>query len=182
MKRILISLFACFALVACDNDTKLVLPNWEIDSTMTEADLEGSYWSYIHKEDYLYLIESGECVRGRTVGGAYKRLILFENGQMVIYAYTPRVVQSTPKHAVLIKSVPLSFDANNRRITNPTCYASTANILQLTKDQIKIETSPATIVNESTYKMSFVQLTRTTLSDEVLELIENATPIKYYPE
>lgn len=182
MKRFLTLLFACCALVACNNDNKLVLPDWEIDSTMTEADLEGCYWSYIHRKDYSYLIKSGECVRGRTVGGVYKHLILFENGQMVHYAYTPRVVQSSPKHAVLISSVPYSFDAKNRRITNPTDYASMANILQLTKDQIKIETSPATVATESTYKMSFVQLTRTTLSDEVLELIENATPIKYFPK
>lgn len=176
MKRLFAILMACCALVACDNDNKLVAPDWEIDPTMTTADLEGNYWGYIHKIDNSYFIESGEFAGGQSVGGVYNHLIFFENGQMVHYAYTTRVVQSSPKHAVLISSVPYSFDAENRRITNPTDYASMANILQLTKDQIKIETSPATIATESTYKMSFVQLTRTTLNDEVRQLIENAIP------
>lgn len=176
MKRLFAILMACCALVACDNDNKLVTPDWEIDPTMTTADLEGNYWGYIHKIDNSYFIESGEFAGGQSVGGVYNHLIFFENGQMTHYVYTPRVVNFCPKHAIRLSTVAYSLDTKNKRFTNPLVPTEMAKLLQLTKDRVVIETSPATVATESTYKMSFVQLTRTTLNDEVLQLIENAIP------
>lgn len=176
MKRLFAILMACCALVACDNDNKLVTPDWEIDPTMTTADLEGNYWGYIHKIDNSYFIESGEFAGGQSVGGVYNHLIFFENGQMMHYVYTPRVVNFCPKHAIRLSTVAYSLDTKNKRFTNPLVPTEMAKLLQLTKDRVVIETSPATVATETTYKMSFVQLTRTTLSDEVRQLIENAIP------
>lgn len=176
MKRLFAILMACCALVACDNDNKLVTPDWEIDPTMTTADLEGNYWGYIHKIDNSYFIESGEFAGGQSVGGVYNHLIFFENGQMTHYVYTPRVVNFCPKHAIRLSTVAYSLDTKNKRFTNPLVPTEMAKLLQLTKDRVVIETSPATVVTDTTYKISFVQLTRTTLSDEVRQLIENAIP------
>ncbi len=176
MKRLFAILMACCALVACDNDNKLVTPDWEIDPTMTTADLEGNYWGYIHEIDNSYFIESGEFAGGQSVGGVYNHLIFFENGQMTHYVYAPRVVNFCPKHAIRLSTVAYSLDTKNKRFTNPLVPTEMAKLLQLTKDRVVIETSPATVATETTYKMSFVQLTRTTLNDEVRQLIENAIP------
>lgn len=176
MKKYLFLLFACCALVACDNDDKLVMPDWQIDPTITTADLEGNYWGYINEIDRSYFIESGEFASGQSVGGVYNHLIFFENGQMTHYVYTPRVLNFCPKHAIRRSTVAYSLDTKNKRFTNPLVPTEMAKLLQLTKDRVVIETSPATVVTDTTYKMSFVQLTRTTLSDEVRQLIENAIP------
>lgn len=176
MKKYLFLLFACCALVACDNDNKLVMPDWQIDPTMTTADLEGDYWGYIHKIDNSYFIESGELAGSLSVGGVYNHLIYFEGGQMTLYMYTSHEINFCPKHAVRLSTVAYSLDAENERFTNPLVPTEMAKLLQLTKDRVVIETAPATVASESTYKMSFVQLTRTTLSDEVRQLIVNAIP------
>ncbi len=182
MKRLFAILMACCALVACDNDDKLVMPDWQIDPTMTTADLEGDYWGYIHEINKSYFIESGEFAGGQSVGGIYNHLIFFENGQMMHYVYTPRVVNFCPKHAIRLSTVAYSLDTKNKRFTNPLVPTEMAKLLQLTKDRVVIETSPATVATETTYKMSFVQLTRTTLSDEVRQLIENAIPEEEFDE
>lgn len=180
MKRFLVFLFACCALVACDNDDKLVMPDWQIDTTMTTADLEGSYWGYVHQIDNSYFIESGELAGSLSTGGVYNHLIYFENGQMTLYMYNWHEINSCPKHAVRLSTVAYSLDAENERFTNPLVPTEMAKLLQLTKDRVVIETAPATVASESTYKMSFVQLTRTTLSDEVRQLIENAIPFEEF--
>lgn len=176
MKRFLTLLFACCAFMACDNDDRLVMPNWEIDPTMTVADLEGNYWGYVQQNDHTYFSDSGELAGSTVVGGVYNHLIFFENGQMMHYVYTPRVVNFCPKHAILLSSVAYSFDVANKRFTNPCVPTEMAKLLQCTKERVLIETSPATVVTDSTYKMSVAQLTCTTLSDEVSQLIENAIP------
>ncbi len=182
MKKYLFLLFACCALVACDNNDKLVMPDWQIDPTMTTADLEGNYWGYIHQIDNLYFIESGEFAAGQSINGVYNHLIFFENGQMTHYVYTPNVVNFCPKHAIRLSTVAYSLDAENERFTNPLAPTEMAKLLQLTKDRVVIETSPAIVATDTTYKMSFIQLIRTTLSDEVCQLIANAIPEEVFDE
>lgn len=98
------------------------------------------------------------------------------------YVYTPNVVNFCPKHAIILSIVTYSLDVKNERCTNPIVPTEMAKLLQLTKDRIIIETSPAIVATDTTYKMSFVQLTRTALNDEVRELIENAIPEDEFDE
>ncbi len=101
---------------------------------------------------------------------------------MTHYVYTPNVVNFCPKHAIRLSTVAYSLDAENERFTNPLAPTEMAKLLQLTKDRVVIETSPAIVATDTTYKMSFIQLIRTTLSDEVCQLIANAIPEEVFDE